>query len=236
MTGAQLYTFMTGLNAEASIDPTLADVLVNNGKAILEEERPWMVLRKLDTSKAITTVSTWETAIDLSTITDLSAFYTSDDLPSFRLFDGGNRIERYYLKPWEQRLEWKDTSNTAVYDENGKNLYLNGAVPFSGTLYLPYQATTTDIDLSSESDVWTQFPARYTPILAYYAIGIYKGAVDYDSINRQMLPENRETLNALKMAMETWDSNKQLTVVQNYDPTEYPGGYPRAGAINRYDQ
>lgn len=233
--GTELTTFITGLNAEATVDPTLLDVLVSNAKAILEEERPWVVLRKVDTSKTVTTGNTWETAIDLSTITDFSSLYTLDDSPSFRLFDGDNLIERYYLKPFEERIEWKNVSNTAIYDENSKTLYLNGTVPFSGTLHIPYQSTSTEIDLTSESAVWTPFPSRFLPILGYYAIGIYKGAIDYDSINRQMMPENRETFRALKNAMEDWDNKKQLSVVQNYDPTEYPGGYPRSGAINRYD-
>jgi hypothetical protein len=73
------------------------------------------------------------------------------------------------------------------------------------------------------------------PVLGYYAIGINKGAIDYDSINREMLPENRATLNALKNAMEKWDNEMALATIQSNDPSEYPGGYPRLGAVNRYE-
>lgn len=230
-TGEELMTFITALNAEATIDPTLLDVLVDNAKAILEEERPWMVLRKVNSSKTVTTANTWQTAIDLSTITDFSSFYSDDPI---RLFDGDNRVESYRLVPFDRRLEYKDVSHTACYDENSKTLYLNGVVPFSGTLYISYLSTSTAIDLTSTSAVWSVFPSRFLPILGYYAIGIYKGAVDYDQINRAMLPENREAFRALKNAMTEWDNNLQLASLSHNDPTEGYNGF-RSGAVNRYD-
>lgn len=232
-TGAELTTFITGLNAGATIDADLLTVLVSNAKAIIEEERPWMVLRKTDTSKTVTTANTWQTAIDLSTITDFSRFYMNQDGVVIKLFDGNDRIEYYILKTFDQRLEYKDVSHTCVYDENTKTLYLNGVVPFSGTLYIPYVSTSTEIDLTSVSAVWTLFPSRFLPLLGYYAVGIYKGAVDYDSINREMLPMNGQVLQSLKDAIEKWDNEKQLASILSNDPTEFPGGYPRAGAIDR---
>ena len=93
---------------------------------------------------------------------------------------------------------------------------------------------STDIDLESGSAVWTIFPHRFLPILGYYAIGIYKGAIDYDSINRQMMPENRETLRALKNAMETWDNNKQLNSLNFNDPSRVAQTY-RTDTINRWE-
>jgi hypothetical protein len=234
-TGSELTTFITSLNAEANIDATLLDVLVDNARTIIEEERPWMVLRKTDTSKTVTTANTWQTAIDLSTISDFSRFYMNQDGVVIKLFDGNNRVDYITLKSFDQRLEYKDVSGTAVYDANTKQLYINGTVAFAGTLYIPYIATSTAIDLTSTSAVWSSFPSRFLPVLGYYAIGINKGAIDYDSINREMLPENRATLNALKNAMEKWDNEMQLNTIQSNDPSEYPGGYPRLGAVNRYE-
>ena len=218
-TGAELETFITGLNADAAIDSTLLTVLVDNAKAIIEEERPWMVLRKTSTSKSVTTAYTWQTAIDLSTITDFSRFYDTNGGVVIRLFDGGSRIHEYQLKPIEDRLEWKDVSGTCVYDDNGKTLYLNGLVPFSGTLYIPYVSTSPEISLASATAVWTAFPSRFLPILGYYAIGIHKGAIDYDEINRAMLPSNAAALGALKNAMEKWDNEKQLSSLASNDPS-----------------
>ncbi len=229
MTGATLTTFITGLNGGASIDATLLEILVQSAQAILEEERPWMVLRKTDTSKTVTTGNSWQTAIDLSTIADFSRLYVASDGVVLRIFDGNNNIQYYTLKPFDQRLEYKDVSNTCVFDENTKTLYLNGTIPFNGTLYISYLSSSTLVDVDSASEIWTLFPVRFHPILGFYA-------VDYDSINKQMLPENRATLLALREAMEKWDNEKQMAALQSNDPTEFPGGYPRAGAVDRSQQ
>lgn len=232
--GTDVTEFITGLNGGVSIDPTLLGVLVLTAQAVLEEERPWVVLRKTDISKSVTTGNTWQTAFDLSTITDFSRFYTSDTDYAIRIFDGDNRIAWYRLIPFDRRLEFKNVTNTCTYDENTKTLYINGTVAFNGTLYINYISSSTEINLDSASAVWTLFPPRFLPIIGFYAIGIHKGAVDYDSINKLMLPSNQAALNALKEAMENWDNQKQLNSLSANDPDE-PYAYPRSGAINRYD-
>lgn len=232
--GTELSTFITGLNGGVSIDPTLLAVLVLTAQAVIEEERPWMVLRKTDSSKSVTTANTWQTAIDLSTITDFSRFYTTDTDFAIKIFDGTEVRAWYRIVPFDRRLEYKNVSNTACYDENAKILYLNGTVAVSGTLYISYIANSTEIDLASTSAVWTLFPSRFLPLIGFYAVGIHKGAVDYDSINKLMLPSNQEALRALKNAMENWDNDKQMNTLSANDPDE-PYSYPRSGAINRYE-
>lgn len=227
-TGAQLQTFITSLNGGAAVEITLSKSLVDVARTIIEEERSWMVLRKTNTSKTASGANTWQTAIDLSTITDFSRFYGEDPVI---LFDGTNRREYYRQVPWDRRLEYKDVGNTFCFDENSKNIYLNGVVPFSGTLYINYMCTSTEVDLESTSAVWTLFPSRYLPLLGFYAVGIFKGAVDYDSINRLMTPENRAAMMALKSAMEKWDNERQMSSLESNDPTER-GDYPRSGAVN----
>ena len=229
-TGAQLNTLITSLNAGSTIDADFLDVLVGVAQAILEEERSWVVLRKTNSSKTVTTGNTWQTAIDLSTITDFSRFYSDKPI---QLFNGDNRVEYYDLKPFDRRLFYKNTSYTACFDENTKTLYLNGTVPFNGTLYISYMSTSTAIDLTSTSAVWTLFPNRFLPVIAFYAVGINKGAVDYDTINKQMLPMNQAVLLALKNAMEKWDNEKQGDSLSNNDPTDGYSSFPRSGAIDR---
>lgn len=231
MTGQELNTFITGLNGGFSIDPTLLNSLINTAKTILEDERPWMVLRKTDTSKSVTTASTWETQIDISTIEYFSEFY--GDLP-IRLFDGNNRVEYYRQVPFDRRLEYKDVSNTFCFDENAKVIYFNGVIPFNGTLYINYKATTEDIDVDSATDQWTVFPSRYIRLLGFYSIGIHQGAVDYDEITARQSPNNMVVMMALKRAMEKWDDERQLASLNFNDPTDN-FAYPRSGAIDRYN-
>jgi hypothetical protein len=226
-TGEELSTFITSLNAEAAVDPTLLNTLVETGKAVLEEERDWMALRKINTSLSLSTSDTWQTSKSLAGITDFNRII--DDAP-VTLFDGNNLTHEFIPAPFDRRLQYKDDSGTFVHDHNANALYFNGRVPFSGTLWLPYVANSPAIDLTSNSAVWTTFPSRVLPILGFYAIGVFKGAVDYDQINKLMLPHNAQALDALKQAMINWDDKKQLA---NLDPDPTGKPYFRSGAINR---
>lgn len=230
MIGTALETFITGLNGGATIDATLLNILVDNAKTIIEGERPWMVLRKTDKSLSLTTSNTWETAKDMSGITDFSELYGEY---SIKLFDGDNRVEYYRKAPFDRRLEFKDISDSFILDDNGKIFYFNGVVAFNGTLWINYIATTPQIDLESDTAVWSPFPSRFVPLLGYYAIGIHKGAIDYDSVNRAMLPENRVILETLKSTMEDWDNTKQLSDIDHNDPTDNYANYPSRSSVDR---
>lgn len=228
-TGAELYTFITSLNAEATVDATLAGTLVETGRAVFEEERPWMALRKTDSSLSATTANTWQTAHLVSAITDFSSFYGEYPVK----ISDGTQIAYFRQVPFDRRLEYKDVSGTFVYDAANKKIYFNGLLVFNGTVYINYSATSAAIDLTSASAIWTAFPSRFLPLLGYYAIGIYKGAVDYDEINRHMLPENANAMQALKNAMEKWDEKLAIAEIEHNDPSE-SATYPRP-AIDRYN-
>src|SRR5258706_5066208 len=101
MDGATLSTFIDELNSGDSIGTTLKFQLVNAFKAILEQERPWMVLRKTDTSKTVATSNTWQTAISLATLTRFNRFYGSRPV---RLFDGIQTSFKYHQVPFDDRL------------------------------------------------------------------------------------------------------------------------------------
>ena len=229
-TGIELNNFLTDLNAGHELDLTLSDVLVDTAKTIIESERAWMVLRKVDSTLSLTTANTWNTPVSIAGITDFSQFYS--DTP-IRLFDGDGLVHYFSQVAFDRRLEYKNTSGTFCFDENAGNLYFNGTIPFNGTLYISYLATSPAIDLESNSAVWSIFPSRFLPLLGFYAIGIYKGAVDYDSINRQMLPENRATFDALKNAMVSWDNERQLSTITNNDPSGEDYEF-RSRAVNRF--
>src|SRR5437868_3335054 len=145
MTGPELETFATELNGGASIGSTVLFQFINLAKAMVEQLRPWMVLRYTDTSKTVTAANTWQTAIDLSTIARLNRFYESDDNAPIKLFDGGYRIEYYKQVPFNRRLEFIYVPNTFCWDEASKTLYLNGTVQFAGTLYIDHIKDSADI-------------------------------------------------------------------------------------------
>lgn len=235
MVPTNLTTLCTSVNGDSPIDATLLTSLINIGKAILEGERDWMVLRKINTSLSVSASSSnqWNTSISISGITDFLRFY--GDYP-IKIFDGNTGVEEYRQVPFSKRLEYKDVPNTFVHDIVGKKIYLNGNINISGTLYINYIMNTADIDMSSVVDMETSgvfpFPSRFHPILAFYAVGMQKGAIDYDSINREMLPQNQSILLALKNAMEKWDTQLQLGEQMQTDPSGNDIPDRRFGMVN----
>ena len=131
--------------------------------------------------------------------------------------------------PWHQRLEYRNTPGTFVYDEAAKYLYLNGTVQFAGTLYIDHIKDGPEIT-DDDSSSWI-FPSWAHPLLGFYAVAINKGGVDYDDINARMAPDNRAQATAILKLLDGWDNDKQLQAQQNIDPYQ-SGDEWRPGAIN----
>lgn len=227
MDGATLSDLIDELNGGAPIGTTLKFHLVNAFKGILEQERPWVILRRTDTSQSVTASNTWQTAIDLSGITNFSRFHGERPV---KLFDGNNTISAYRQVPIENRLEHKDTPNTFVYDEFNKTLYLNGTPSFAGVLWIRHLVTTADLDVNSTATAWP-FPSWSHPTLAFGAVAIHKGGVDYDEVNARQLIQNNADAARIYSALVKWDSNKQLSEREEYDPRESSYG-PTPNAID----
>jgi hypothetical protein len=232
MTGNQLITLGTSVNGGATIEQTLFLQFLNLAKAMVEQLRPWMILRRTDTSKTVTASSTsaWQTAIDLSTIANFSRFYETDTQAPIKLFDGTYRIEQYRQVPWNERVYYKDIPNTFVYDEANKLLYLNGVINFSGTLYIDHIVDSADIT-AADTTAWG-FPSWSHLLLAFFAVGLYKGGVDFDDVNARMAPDNRAQAAQILGMLERWDTEKQHAALTRIDPYRSPTDGYRSGAIN----
>jgi hypothetical protein len=225
MTGAQLATFCEELNGGASIGETLLFQLINVSRALIEQRRPWMVLRYTDSSKTVTTSNTWQSAISLSTITRFNRFYGEYPV---KLFDSSNRIEYFRQVPFNQRLHYKDATNTFVYDEANKNLYLNGTV-FAGTLWIDYLKDSAD--LANDANEWA-FPSWSHPILGHMAVGMHKAGIDYDEVNARQAAFNGADAQRTLQMLEAWDDEKQRAAISQADPTFPPTDGFRPSAIN----
>src|SRR5947209_8137344 len=102
MPGPTLATFCEEINGGASIGDTLLTQFVNLAKGLIEQRRPWVILRDTDTSKTVaaTSASAWQTAIDLSTIARFNRFDDSDEGAAIKLFDGNQTFVKYRQVPF----------------------------------------------------------------------------------------------------------------------------------------
>lgn len=226
MDGPTLETFCTELNGGASIGSTLLFQLINASKAMVEQRRPWMILRSTDTSVSVAASSTWQTALSLAGIARFNRF---DGSTPIKLYDGIVGVTRFTQRPIANRLYAKDEPNTFCFEESTKTLYLNGTVPYAGTLWIDHIKDSPDLT-DDESSTWV-FPTWSHTLLGFMAVAMSKGGIDYDDINAHMAPDNRAQALNLITLLENWDSGKQLSAVENSDPYNN-GEFPRSNSIN----
>ena len=92
MTGEQFPTSVEEINGGDPIASTLRFQFGNLEKTLSSKDAHWMILHKTDISKIVTTASTWQIAIDLSTITDFA------DTPQDHRREGSTKCDKIY--PW----------------------------------------------------------------------------------------------------------------------------------------
>lgn len=221
-----LATLATQLNGGATINATLLFQLLNLAKAMVEERRPWMILRNTDASVPVAAGGTWQTPLSIAAIPRFSRFYGERPV---KLFDGQQNYVDYCQVPFNQRLANIQNPGTFVLDEGTSTLYLNGTAPMAGTLFIDHIKHSPDIT-PVDAIEWI-FPAYAHPLLAFMAIGIHKGGIDYDDVNARMAPDNRAQAELIIQSLTKWDTEKQLTSIEGTDPSmPHDNGY-RSGAI-----
>lgn len=232
MNGTELETLATEVNGGDPIGSTLLFQLIGIAKAIVEQRRPWVLLRKTNTAITVsaTSQSAWNTPISLTAITDFSRFYDNQKSAPIKLFDGNQTVAQYWLVPFEDRLNHIQSPFTASYDEANQNLYLHGSIPFSGTLHINYIRNSPTIT-NDDSSTWV-FPSWSHALLAFMAVAMNKGGIDFDDIHARMAPDNRAVAQSIMSQLENLDNEKQLTMNRSSDPyNDNQGGF-RSGAIN----
>jgi hypothetical protein len=105
---------------------------------------------------------------------------------------------------------------TFVFKET-KTLYLNGTPQFAGvvTLWIDYIEESAAV---AEGTSWA-FPSNAHPLLAFYAIGIQKGGIDFGDVNGRMAPDNRAQAGVI-MKSQRCRSRRALCSVRSVTSSE----------------
>lgn len=193
MTGSELKT-MTESILDDTVDDVLFYQLLNVAKNRIEDSRPWIFLRALDSSLTATVG-------DNSTI--------SRALPTlwrrtYKLMVG--KYQKYEQVPFDEQHTWRYSSNRFCVDVANSVYYLLGSVGTADTIYHYYIKATADIDSAGS---WNA-PSRFHPILAYEVAGYVMMGVDADDVFARMSPENKAAAQALTSSMELWDTQLQI--------------------------
>jgi hypothetical protein len=194
MTGEEILT-LAGDIADEEIPQNLGVHLLNVAKNRREDSRPWMFLRKLDSSRTAATGNAWNTPILLPT----------DFRYERRVLVGPT--QEYFPVPIDDRVAYKNAGRRYAVDVANDVYYLLGNVAAADTIYFHYIRTTTDYGAGTLTTSLIVWPERFQPLLAYDIAAVYKGGVDYDEVNARMAPVNRQMAKELEDAMIQWDQD-----------------------------
>lgn len=193
MTGETLKTM-----CETILDDTIDDVLfyqlANVAKNRIEDIRPWMMLRSLDSSQTATAGNTSTTSRALPT----------SWRRTYKLMVG--RDMPFEQVPFDEQHIWRNSANKFCVDVANSVYYLLGSIGSAETIYHYYIKSTSDI-AAAISPVW---PERFHPIIAYDVASYIMAGVDADEEFSRMAGPNQAAHQALLKSMESWDTDLQL--------------------------
>jgi len=217
MTTADLLTLCTDINSGDEIASILALSLINIAKAIVEHEREWVVLR---------TTSSMSVAAGSDTL-DLSSM----KIDRFRgnypvVLSDGSRTDRFRIVQANTPLDLLGDEFAAAYDPAMHQITLKRS--FAGTLYVTHMIDNDDITTDT---TWQRFPSWVCPLLAYMAVAMHKGGIDFDDQNARMASYNSTDAMRFYSMLTRWDNEMQLQMIGTMDPWQ-SGSLYQSGKID----
>lgn len=178
------------LFAESILGETIEDTLfytaLNAMKDRREESRPWMFLRKLDSSNS-SPASNIALPADFRSDRKVVINNVQYTPISFEdQHDGLNQFGRYFV-------DYAGGTYTILGNQ-------------SGTIYFYYIKTTPEL-VEGAKPVW---PDRFHKSLGFDVAGYIMNGQDADDLYARMSPENKGQAQALINAMELYDTNLQI--------------------------
>lgn len=208
MTGEELRTQTEELMAGRSMNETLFYQLANIFKNVIEGMRPWMWLRKINTSNTVTSATTVDTAIDLPT--DFRKPYNlrrpNGTKGSLFLKSSDGDIVYLDMIPFGQGEMYRDTNGYWFYDLRQRKFYITGRWSKTYTIYLHYIHKSAAIEEATE---WILPDTDQHAILSHLVSASEKSGVDYDEINARQAIDNNKTASQILTSMIFDDDEAQ---------------------------
>jgi len=202
MTLDEMKTMFEGL-VDDKLDDTLLENLFNMAKNEIEIERPWEVLKELDSSNTIASGHTYTTAKTLPT-----RFLTP-----LLIFVGDDRIQ-YKQIPFEERERWKDITHRWYLKQKDSNFFICGTPASGSTIYFFYMQSSPDI---SGSQDWT-FPSFAHPLIPIKAAKLF---YPIDRIEKGRAYDDRWQIqeNLIRRQLHAWDARLKKDAARH---SKYP--------------
>jgi len=201
MTYEQLYTHATELNGGAAINATLFSQLIKAEKGKIERDRPWEILKEVDTSITLTPSDTYETA---KTAPD--GYIMDDGRYAVRLVAADGAEMECVERPLKERHALRNQAGYYFVDRKNAQVYFSGTRDRTYTVWWAMTKETEDLDADSRSPSEWEFPPEYHPLLVARVLITHKGGADIDEINARMTAFHGRDVNELWNSMVHWDA------------------------------
>ena len=213
MVGTDFYNLTTNLLNGFQMDTVTFYTLLNVARIRREMMRPFMALRKVDTSNTIVAVS--NNPLVLGTAYSLPSDFLFLSKDGTMTFYNNNQIWQDYSEvPLDMYVSYLQISNTFTINYGTQKFYVLGTVDQQYTAYIPYQANLGDITATTS---WLNIPTTFQPILSFDVAVMYRMGQSYDDINARNADRNNIDAETLFNAMCTWDNNLQRSSVTRLD-------------------
>ena len=210
MNGSDLYQLVTSIMGYAP-DQTLFQTLLNLVQGIRENQRPWTILKKEDTSNTVSASNTSQFLVPINMPADFRKFYSPKR--SLQLSDPSNTIFQWYTQvTMDRKLENKDdnTKFYVNYSTNPITFFLCGTLNQTYTVHLFYIYRSP---LITASTAWV-FPSEYHAILAYDIAALIKLGIDSDVVNAEQAISNNSTSKVIFDQMAEWDDELAVNAIE----------------------
>ena len=205
LTGSQYYDAVTTLLGGFEMDTILFYQFLNIARANREFARPWLRLRKFDTSQTAVPAQAPIIAPPTTnrlTLPDDFGYLMEDG--EIMLYDQNNQYEVFTEIGMQNLIPYLQVNNCFYVDHASGYYYLLGTLDRHYTVFFPYIADFGDI---TDATTWLNMPARFDMVLAFDVASMYRLGVDYDDINARNAEDNNKQASILFNAMCTWDDN-----------------------------
>lgn len=209
-----MYNLASKMNHNFQMDTTMFYAHLNAARTIREMKRPFMRLRKLDSSQVALASDKFVPAVNTYKKTLPSDFMMLTDESTVVLFDGNQTWLTYNEVPMYLQVQYKDMSNRFFIDHGNQTFTLLGVVDRTYNIFLFYQADYGDITATT---TWVNIPARFQAMLVYDVLAMYELGNDYDNVNARNANQNAQNAEQLFNAMCEWDDTLQRSSVTTLD-------------------
>lgn len=208
MTSTELFDIATKFNGRREMNDVLFYQLANAAKARRESMRPWMVLRRTDSSKTFGPGDMAPKALP----TDFRRPYVPyKKLGAVTLVGANGSVQDLTPISKDEAARYANTPGHYYFDYEAGTFAVTGALDQAYTAYLSFIKKTPSIDVNT-TEVWPGFE-DYSIIIAYDVIKTNKGQIDWDTTNQAQIPFTREDAAQIDSAMAMWDAALQQSAI-----------------------